>query len=622
VERLFFFIAAGVSLMLPIALARKAGAAAWGVVLSLGIGLVVAQAAWSARDRERMASANQLRAAVPTLARPGYVSSDNCRSCHPSQYATWHRTYHRTMTQLAIPDAVKGQFTGVKLSAEGKQYVLDRRGDEFWVGIDGEGEKRVMLLTGSHNMQAYWLSTGRGNELVEFPFTYLFEDQRWVPRRDVFLIGPEVPKTAAVWNRICVECHATGGQPGIDEQSGIPDSRVGELGIACEACHGSASEHVRENLNPLRRSTLHQSGESDNTIVNPKRLGALRSSQVCGQCHGIACNLQGWMSRGLPFRPGDDLEQVKPVAQANTLEASPCRNQIAAERSFSKSRYWSDGMVRVSGREYNAIIESRCFSGGKLSCLSCHSMHDSDPDDQLSQRGQSDEACFQCHASFRQNIAAHTHHAPGTAGSACANCHMPFTTYGLLKAIRSHQIDSPSVSKTLETGRPNACNLCHLDKTLDWTANTLSKWFGTPAPPLSSEHRRVSLAVLDALRGDAGQRALIAWSMGWQDAQRASGTGWMTPLLAQLLADRYAAVRYIAYRSLKQLPGFASFEFDFTAGPEQQERAREQALQLWRRSGRAGARAEVLIGTDGDSLGSEVQSWLRQRDDQEMFLAE
>jgi len=199
---------------------------------------------------------------------------------------------------------------------------------------------------------------------------------------------------------------------------------------------------------------------------------------------------------------------------------------------------------------------------------------------------------------------------------------MPFTTYGLLKAIRSHQIDSPSVSKTLETGRPNACNLCHLDKTLEWTADALSKWFGTPAPSLSREHRRVSLAVLDALRGDAGQRALIAWSMGWQDAQRASGSDWMAPLLAQLLADRYAAVRYIAYRSLKRLPGFASFEFDFTAGPQQQERAREQALQLWRRSGRAGARAEVLIGTDGDSLGSEVQSWLRQRDDQEMFLAE
>ena len=34
---------------------------------------------------------------------------------------------------------------------------------------------------------------------------------------------------------------------------------------------------------------------------------------------------------------------------------------------------WSDGMVRVSGRENGALTESSCFHGGKLSCLSCHS---------------------------------------------------------------------------------------------------------------------------------------------------------------------------------------------------------------------------------------------------------
>src|SRR4051812_38593332 len=30
----------------------------------------------------------------------GYRSSDGCRACHPSQYASWHASYHRTMTQL------------------------------------------------------------------------------------------------------------------------------------------------------------------------------------------------------------------------------------------------------------------------------------------------------------------------------------------------------------------------------------------------------------------------------------------------------------------------------------------------------------------------------------------
>ena len=28
----------------------------------------------------------------------GYVSADSCQACHADQYASWHSTYHRTMT--------------------------------------------------------------------------------------------------------------------------------------------------------------------------------------------------------------------------------------------------------------------------------------------------------------------------------------------------------------------------------------------------------------------------------------------------------------------------------------------------------------------------------------------
>jgi hypothetical protein len=64
-------------------------------------------------------------------------------------------------------------------------------------------------------MEAFWLAGARGNQLVEFPFTWLFEDARWVPRRDVFLVGTEYSELPSTWNRICVECHVTGGVPGV-----------------------------------------------------------------------------------------------------------------------------------------------------------------------------------------------------------------------------------------------------------------------------------------------------------------------------------------------------------------------------------------------------------------------
>src|SRR5437867_7540012 len=182
-------------------------------------------------------------------------------------------------------------------------------------------------------------------------------------------------------------------------------------------------------------------------------------------------------------------------------------------------------MIRVSGREYNGLLESPCYKGGKFSCLSCHSMHESEPDAQLSARGKGNQACTQCHQRFSDEpeATAHTHHRAASSGSQCYNCHMPHTSYGILKAIRSHQISSPRVADDLATGRPNACNLCHLDQPLAWTANRLADWYRHSAPNLSEDQTQVANAVRLALAGDAGQRILIAWHLGWEPALEVAG---------------------------------------------------------------------------------------------------
>jgi predicted CXXCH cytochrome family protein len=131
---------------------------------------------------------------------------------------------------------------------------------------------------------------------------------------------------------------------------------------------------------------------------------------------------------------------VKPILQPATMRATSCGRQIDADPSFAPTRYWRDGMVRVSGREYNGLIESPCYQRGALSCLSCHSMHDSDPDAQLARDRDGNAACTQCHRALSDEraVAAHTHHRAGSTGSTCYNCHMPHTTYGLMRAMRSH----------------------------------------------------------------------------------------------------------------------------------------------------------------------------------------
>ncbi len=623
-------------------LGRRFSAGGRGWVLAFFAAALFGVWLWGNQLEKKLDS--RARMTIPHAGRPGeYAGSTTCRACHPNQYASWHRSYHRTMTQVASPESVRGNFEGVSLELDGEVYRLQHRGDEFWVemtdpdwksrgeptpptGAAGHlpnsatGElmpprvqRRVSLVTGSHHMQAYWVDNAHGNQQFSLPFTYLFEQERWVPRRCVFLKDPTVLPWRQVWNVGCIDCHSTAGQPGQQPDQVSFDTRVAEFGIACEACHGPAAEHIRRNSNPWRRYRLHYQEQGDPTIVNPSRLSAKRSSEVCGRCHSIhaARDEKEWVLHGESFHPGEDLEaKLKIVRHPQSLEVR-------------RGGFWSDGMIRISGREYNGLIKSPCFQNGDMSCASCHSMHESSPVNQLARDMESNTACLQCHPSFAKNPEQHTHHAAGSTGSLCYNCHMPHTTYGLLKAIRSHQISSPSIKATLQTGRPNACNLCHLDKTLGWTAQRLSAWYKIPAEDLLPEDKSVAASILWALKGDAGQRALLAWHMGWEPARAISHPDWFAPYLATLLEDPYAAVRYIAARSLERLPGFENFTFDYIdPAVEDLRRSRERAVDIWRKTSKPEANPSLLLEADGVLNLDAMEAMLKSRNNRALDLAE
>lgn len=288
-------------------------------------------------------------------------------------------------------------------------------------------------------------------------------------------------------------------------------------------------------------------------------------------------------------------------------------------------------MVRVSGREYNGLIRSPCFKRGTMSCLSCHDLHpDADrigaswADDQLNSDRDSNDSCLQCHESLQtaEALTSHSHHAVESSGSRCVNCHMPHTTYGLLKAIRSHEISSPTVLETKAHGRPNACNQCHVDKTLQWTNQRLHDWYGVPLEPLNVAETSYSDRLLAALRGDAGERALAAWALGWQPALEASRNDWVPPVLAQLLNDPYDAVRFLANRSLKAQPGFESFAFDFMGSPEYRLQKAAEVMQQWQATGGRIENAALLISPGGNLVRAEFQRLLEARDDRVVVLAE
>jgi len=553
----------------------------WPIFAAIALGLAISLSTWVVGGRAaRETSWATLEAAVPPrVSAHGFAGSSACQACHPGQHASWRETYHRSMTQLATPDTVLAPFDG-ELTMEGQVTRLFRQGDEFWVELDDpEWERvafldgrdvrqlpqqhrrraRIVMTTGSHHFQAYWIRSAYGRELWLMPWRFDLSERKWVHRRDVFL-GPPQWKPGMhfkVWNDNCIFCHSVGGQPGWDPQTNyMQATSVAELGVACEACHGPGDIHVRANQNPWRRYQQHLvSDRRDGTIVNPARLDHRRASEICGSCHANFVHENSHLLiTGPQFRPADHLERFGRFFAPQ----DEGRQEIV-------SRFWADGSNRSTGREFMGLKESACYQRGELSCLSCHSMHESRPDDQLAVDMEANQACVRCHSSIGADVAAHTHHPSDSAGSLCYNCHMPFTNYGLFKATRSHRITSPVVVPVEHKARPNACNLCHQDQSLGWVAGQLNAWYGIVPPELTADEQDRAAWLLWIMQGDAGLRAIAAWHARWPQARQAAGGDWQDIALVRLLDDPYRAVQWVTRRSLLSFPAWHDWSSDFYA---------------------------------------------------------
>jgi len=555
--------------------------------------------------------------ALPAETREGgFTTSDTCRACHPGPYRSWHDSFHRTMTQAASSESIVGDFDDVVLESRGQITRLERRADRYWaelpdpawfmdpdpdkIAVPPRIEVPVVMTTGSHHMQYYWIRRPTSGPLhvrpdhgalMSLPWVWLIDDARWIPVQDSFLTPPNPsPENPLTWNTSCFACHSVATQPQYSAERDEFESRSVELGIACEACHGPAGEHVRVNRSPLRRYAKYigLESEGDATIVNPARLSAGKSRDVCGQCHsfGEPIDFDAHKLKGVAFRPGADLAETQRLYRFARKEANseqPAGQHDNQGGENPGGNFWADGTIRVAGREYNGLMETGCATRGELTCLTCHAMHDyREPNDQLASGIDSDAACLGCHPTIASAITQHTHHLIDSAGSSCMNCHMPHTSYGLFVAMRSHRIDSPSAATQAETGRPNACNLCHLDQTLAWTNERLHAWYGQAKTELSRDDHSVASSVLWALKGNAVQRGLVAWHMGWEPAQTISGRKWLAAYLAILLRDPYVAVRRVAHRSISRLPGFERFEYDFIAQPDTLAASQLEAIGRWR----------------------------------------
>ncbi|MFO1303388.1 MAG: cytochrome c3 family protein [Burkholderiales bacterium] len=525
-----------------------------------------------------------------------YLTSQDCKRCHEDRHASWARTYHGRMTQEARVGTVQGDFTrdntleymGVKATMS----VRDGRHAMSLALPDGRTlDYSIDRTVGSRRIEQYL--TREAGQYTRLPLAYDLVNRRWMSLNGSFFHpdGSNYFRHLTQWNSNCVFCHNVKAQPHMDFATGTFRTEVSELGIACGACHGKAARHAELATSPFNRYAWHLGSDARGEVVSPSKLPDERALMVCGRCHGQRIpepmgRIRSLMTDGDPFDAGDDLSRYYTPVTHTTVLQSP-RGDV----SFA-SRFWANGSPRLSAYEYQGIRRSACFVKGKagerVTCLNCHTPHAGDPRGLITEENRGDAPCIKCHETLRASGAreAHGKHASGAGSPRCYDCHMPKVVYGVMTFHPTHDITVPAPQSTATQGVPNACNQCHLDKSVNWAIRETRRLW----PQRYKDNAPSADAVFDLAEGprglfmgDAITRALAAFALGGGGPAKPD-PAWAAPYLVEALTDNYPIVRYFAANGLMAsgMPakGGALPKPDYLGTPS----ARDAAAAAWRQA--------------------------------------
>jgi hypothetical protein len=389
------------------------------------------------------------------IARADYIGPNACGECHSEQYAAWSKSLHRVMNARPEDDgAVIGDFGGATLAYAGGEARFTREGRTYYVTTARGAEivrYRVTRTIGRRGLQEYvGIADGRTEE-VRIPFGWWPRGGGWFPQPyfDPWL-GEESAFDAYAevedpWAERCPWCHST--YPFVQRIARV--SMPHGAGMGLERLFTSTAGS--ERLATAEQVTIGISCESCH-------LGG-RVHAAAGERSGIHFVPQGAMrlpdTPALPDRFADERKDAYVV------------NAVCAQCHTGASPRLADGGAVRNSSEVLDLVASSCRG---VKCTDCHDPHraDSRADDQ-----RSIAACTRCHARFAGAEAARRHAGDGHDHATCLDCHMPRIVMGIDRFVRTHRISSPRDQRQYVEGATNACNLCHLDRTLQWTVDAL-----------------------------------------------------------------------------------------------------------------------------------------------------
>lgn len=375
-----------------------------------------------------------------------YVGSGSCIECHAKFYELWSTSHHGKAMQPLNAEFIKSQkLPGSEdFSLEGKIYKI-AFGDSTMTMIEKDGENvknyEVVWVLGGKNVY-YFLTPLENGKLQTIPLAYNLNLKSWYNNPQSALRHfPEGPADQALpwkdrmynFNTSCYSCHVSQLQTNFDLTTDSYQSIWKEPGINCETCHGPSSEHVRIFKNAKEGEVQKQLGLISTKVFTPDQ-----HNWSCAPCHAKMRPITpGYM-------PGDRYFDNYDLIILNNTD------------------FYPDGRDLGENYTYTGWMMNKCNSNGQFHCVMCHTSSGRDRF-----KNNPNDACKSCHAERVANVVNHSGHKEGSPGALCVNCHMPKTMFGSMNRS-DHSFRPPMPEATIKFNSPNACNICHKDKSPEW----------------------------------------------------------------------------------------------------------------------------------------------------------
>lgn len=560
--------------------------------------------------------------ALSNIGRSDYAGAGSCQSCHTENHGMWENHAHRWMNVMADEISVKGDFSGsevARISYRGGVAEFYQTNGHYMMKLSRDGivrEFKINRTLGSRIHQYYVGVMVDGPEPENhdlrhkdhvLPFGYELTLKEWIPivhaagqqgpdsaRDDPFEIPSRLPYDAS-----CSICHTTPPAGNLmlamfkrfaaytprklhfEGSNYIDQFQPGDVQLNLKPGEHFTPENLKHHINDLAAQS-HELLTKENAID----LGI-----ACEACHlGAKAHVENpqvlppfFPSGPYVYTSGNSYHEIWGKTSAN-------KNFICARCHSGARPQFAGGMATWNSTEYTDAMRSRCYHEQiaeplgmqSLTCVACHNPHETIGRRWKKTAQQDNESCLKCHDQFRneRSLQGHTHHPIGSAGGDCMNCHMPKINEGMGDLVRTHTIFSPTNAKMIEANHPNACNMCHVEKNIDWTLDYLAQWYGFVSKERTGTRGGYSESAISKNYPRRNKSAALGWlasphsgtRMVGSDVLLKSKASWALAELLAMLDDPYMEIRQFTVQRLRDYLDINTDDFGYKLYMTKKER--------------------------------------------------